>query len=337
MNVIADTLASHGALGEKISSRLGEVEAKLEKIASENTPLLNEATSHLVRAGGKRLRPLLCLLTAELGAEPDNGDVLDVAVAVELTHLASLYHDDVMDDAALRRGVPTAQKLYGNSAAIMAGDLLFAQASLVISGLGEAAVKRYARTFQRLCYGQLQEAMGPEAGKDPRTHYLEVLSDKTGSLIAAAARDGVLAARGSQEIAAAVAQYAEYLGIAFQLADDVLDLQADSDIAGKIPGTDLLENVSTMPTLLLAEQKRAGMLDIAGEEIMRMLAASVEERREQLPRLLDLLSHHAVVEQTRAIAEEYCRKGLAELEILPAGEVKAALTDFAHMMVDRQQ
>lgn len=140
-------------------------------------------------SGGKRIRPVLTLLTAQLG-EGNNHAVITAAQAVEITHLASLYHDDVMDEAEMRRGVPSAQNVWGNSVAILTGDLLFARASKLVAGLGEGAIKLQADTFERLCLGQLHETIGPRPGDDPIEHYLQVLADKTGSLIAAAAQMG---------------------------------------------------------------------------------------------------------------------------------------------------
>ncbi|MCB1272825.1 MAG: polyprenyl synthetase family protein, partial [Leucobacter sp.] len=134
---------------------------------------------YLAEAGGKRIRPMLTLLTSELGEGP-NERVRQAAQAIEITHLASLYHDDVMDDARLRRGVPAAQTVWSNSVAILAGDLLFARASSLVSGMGEEAILLQARTFERLCLGQLHETVGPQPGDDPMQHYLQVLADKTG-------------------------------------------------------------------------------------------------------------------------------------------------------------
>ena len=255
MSDITDFLNKSGELGERLAHRLRAFEEQLSDAVRTNDRAVDKLTAHLSDAGGKRLRPLLCFLTAELGPDPLNTHVMHSALVVELTHLASLYHDDVIDDAPLRRGVSSAQHIYGNQAAIMAGDVLFARASLLVAQLGPEAVKRHARAFQRLCMGELHETIGPAEGADPREHYLRVLADKTGSLVAASARDGVLSAGGSRDIADAVARFGEKVGVAFQIADDVIDLVSDSDLTGKEPGTDLLEGVNTMPILLLREHQ----------------------------------------------------------------------------------
>ncbi|MDY5585100.1 MAG: polyprenyl synthetase family protein, partial [Arcanobacterium sp.] len=249
--------------------------------------------------------------------------------------LASLYHDDVMDEAPLRRGVPTAQKIFGNTAAIMAGDVLFARASSIVSKLGPEAVLLHAKAFERLCVGELHEIAGVPAGVDPVSHYLQVLSDKTGSLIAASAEHGVMAAGGTPEYARAVAAYGEKIGVAFQLADDVIDLVSDPETTGKRAGTDLLENVDTMPTLLLRQAAKDGTIDDLGAEILAALDSGDLTEGPALDRTVAKLRVHDVVEQTRELAQQWTNDSLLELEILPDGQVRDALATFAYAMVHR--
>ena len=241
----------HGpALEAALVQGLDRVESALHEAVSHADPLVDVASRHLVDAGGKRLRPALTLLAAQLGAGTTDA-VVKAAVAVELTHLASLYHDDVMDSAPMRRGTPAAHAVWGNSVAILTGDVLFARASRLVAELGPAAVLIQAETFERLCLGQLHETVGPDAGADPLEHYLGVLADKTASLISTAARYGALFAGAATEHVEIVARYGHKVGIAFQLADDVIDLASDGGQTGKTPGTDLRERVPTMPVLLL--------------------------------------------------------------------------------------
>ncbi len=183
---------------------------------------------------------------------------LDAAVVVELTHLATLYHDDVMDSAPTRRGAPAAHEVWGNSVAILTGDLLFARASAVVAGLGPQAVRIQAETFERLCLGQLHETVGPGEDDDAIEFYLQVLADKTGSLIATSARFGAMFAGCEPTVVQQVTRYGELAGVAFQLADDVIDLRSDAATTGKTPGTDLREGVATMPVLLLRRRVAAG-------------------------------------------------------------------------------
>src|SRR3954454_609553 len=171
-------------LADRLAVRLALVEERLRDAVTNVDPLADDASRHLVNAGGKRLRPLLTLLAAELG-DGSRREVVDAAVVVELTHLATLYHDDVMDSAPFRRGAPTAHEVWGNSVAVLTGDLIFARASILVSELGGRALGIQARTFERLCLGQLHETVGPRPDEDPLEHYLSVIADKTASLVAA--------------------------------------------------------------------------------------------------------------------------------------------------------
>ncbi|MDR0595027.1 MAG: polyprenyl synthetase family protein, partial [Bifidobacteriaceae bacterium] len=253
MASLQSTIALGGpSLAADVEAGLAAVEAKLAAAVSSPDQLVADASAHLLRSGGKRLRPLLVLLAAQLGRGV-NDQVVDAAVVVELTHLASLYHDDVMDDAPLRRGAPSAHQVYGPSLAILTGDLLFAKASQIVAGLGPEMVRLQAETFERLCLGQIHETAGPGASDDPIAFHLQVLADKTGALIAASAHFGALLGGAAPAAAAAVVAYGEAAGVAFQLADDLLDLTAPSAVSGKTPGTDLREGVPTMPVLLVQQ------------------------------------------------------------------------------------
>ena len=317
------------ALGPYLQS----VEARLAGATSHAERTIDEAASHLARAGGKRMRPMLVLLAAHLG-EGINDDVERAAVGVELTHLATLYHDDVMDSAALRRGAPAAHEVWGNTVAILTGDLLFARASREVAALGAEAVRIHAETFERLCLGQLHETLGPEAGEDPVAHYISVLADKTGSLIATSARYGAMFAHAPEAHIALLERYGEKVGVAFQLADDVIDLAADSDVTGKTPGTDLREGVDTMPILLLRKAAAAGTLDADGQRLLADLDADLSGDA-ALGDVVARLRAHPVLADARALARRWADDAVAELAGLPDGPVKEALADFAELLVDR--
>jgi len=312
---------------------MARVEQLLADATSHATAAIAAPASHLAKAGGKRLRPMLTLLGAQLG-EGVNDAVRRAAVAVEVTHLATLYHDDVMDSAQLRRGAPAAQEVWGNTVAILTGDLLFARASQIVASLGPEAVRIHAETFERLCIGQLNETLGAPPGADPVAHYLGVLADKTGSLIATSARYGALFSGAPREAVDIMASYGEKVGVAFQLADDVIDLSSDSATTGKIPGTDLREGVDTMPVLLLRQHAAAGDLDPAGTAILRRLDGGLQTD-EALDGVLAELRMHPVVEEAREMARTWARDAVAELDPLPAGELKVTLRDFAGLLVDR--
>ena len=171
------------------------------------------------------------------------------AAGVELTHVASLCHDDVMDEADVRRGAPSANAKYGNSTAILVGDMLFGTASSIIADLGAEAVKIQAETFVRLCAGQIRDDRPSPSGQDPVDYYLGVLADKTGVLIATAARYGAMFSGCDAQTVEIMREYGERLGMAFQLADDLIDVSSDAEDLGKTPGTDLREGKRTLPVL----------------------------------------------------------------------------------------
>ena len=236
------------ALGAEVFDDLARVEASLMATAHPGDELFTEASRHSIAAGGKRFRALLVLLAAQFG-DPKDPRVIQAAVAIELTHLATLFHDDVMDEAEVRRGQPSVNSRWSNSVAILTGDFLFAQASRILADLGPEAVRIQAETFGRLVDGQLSETVGPRGGRDPLDHYMHVITEKTGSLIATSGQFGALFSGAPAEVATRIALACERLGVAWQLSDDVIDIASDSEQSGKTPGTDLRQGVRTLPVL----------------------------------------------------------------------------------------
>ncbi|WAC67366.1 polyprenyl synthetase family protein [Agrococcus sp. SL85] len=310
---------------DAVDRGLASLEERLERHLRITDPVVDAVTRYLLEAGGKRARPLLLLLAAHLGDGIDD-DVLTAAEVVELTHLASLYHDDVMDEADTRRGVPSAHTVWGNSVAILAGDLLFARAGALTAPLGSEVAALQSRTFERLCLGQLHETLGPRDG-DPVQHYLQVLADKTGSLIAAAGELGVLVSGADAAYREPVREFGERIGVAFQLVDDVIDLSSDPD-TGKDAGTDVRAGVVTLPTLLLAART-----DDASVALRARLAEPADEA--DLAAAVAELAAHPVVAETVAEAERWQRDALAALEALPQGTVRRGLVAFAEHVVAR--
>ncbi|MDQ1545170.1 MAG: hypothetical protein QOH69_74 [Actinomycetota bacterium] len=346
----SNTLSSSLGLGEKlfassderrlanaIDSGLALVETGLLEQMSFTDDLADVTSRYLLDAGGKRVRPVLTLLTAQLGTG-NNASVISAAEAIEITHLASLYHDDVMDEAQMRRGVPSAQSVWGNSVAILTGDLLFARASKIISSLGEKAIQIQAETFERLCLGQLHETIGPRPGDDPIEHYLQVLADKTGSLIATAGRVGVLFSDAPEEYIDPVVQFGERIGVAFQLVDDVIDLAPQEDVTGKTPGTDLRAGVATLPMLYL---RRMAETDPDARALLQRLDRDVtsafdgDETTPEFAAAIAELRDHEVTRMTLAEAHRWAAEAIAALDPLPDGPVKKALTRFAETIVER--
>jgi heptaprenyl diphosphate synthase len=323
---------------DRLKTELEFVEAALLEQLTFASQVADAPARYLAEAGGKRVRPVLTLLTSELGDGP-NDLVRRAAIAVELTHLASLYHDDVMDDAHLRRGVPAAQTVWSNSVAILAGDLLFARASSLVAGMGEDAILLQARTFERLCLGQLHETVGPQTGENPMAHYLQVLADKTGALISTAARMGVLFSGAPKEFADPVTEYGERIGVAFQLIDDVIDLSPKAAQTGKIAGTDLRAGVTTMPLLLLRERANAG--DVEAADLCAAIDAGVARiTAGEDPSLLDpevqALRDHDVTRETEAAARRWADEAVAAIDVLPRSAVKRGLARMAESIVTRE-
>lgn len=319
-----------------VQAGLEQVEDLLGQSVSSARDLIDELTRHLADAGGKRLRPMLTLIAGQLGAphRAQSEEVVQAATAMELTHLASLYHDDVMDSAEQRRGVESAQRIWGNNSAILAGDVLFSRASFLVAGLGQESVLYHARTFERLCMGQLNETFGPAEGDDPVDFYLQVLADKTGSLVAASAYFGAVHSGAGREVAAMTERFGEAVGVAFQLADDVIDIVSPGEITGKTPGTDLREGVDTMPVLLLRKHQAAGDLDDEGQRILELLEDDLSSD-EALAQVVEALAAHPVIDETRALARAWADEAVEHLAALPESEAKDALEAFAFLMVDR--
>ena len=318
---------------EAIETGLVEVEEGLLNEVAFADDMADVTSRYLLEAGGKRIRPVLTLLTAQLG-DGNNAAVITAAQAVEITHLASLYHDDVMDEAEMRRGVPSAQNVWGNSVAILTGDLLFARASKLVAGLGEGAIKLQADTFERLCLGQLHETIGPRGDDDPIDHYLQVLADKTGSLIAAAAQMGVIFSNAPEEYAAPVVAFGEKIGVAFQLIDDVIDLAEPEAETGKAQGTDLRSGVATLPLLFL---RRAAVTDADAAALLARIerTVEVEGHDDEVAAAIAELRAHSVTAETLDEARRWADEAVAALAPLPEGPVKLALTKFAEAVVER--
>ena len=312
---------------DSVRDRLEVIEAALLRSAEARTPMVTEAAQQIIRAGGKRFRPLLVLLGAGLGPVPADEDVVKAAVVVELTHVASLYHDDVMDDAELRRGEPSANVRWGNTVAIMIGDFLFARASDIVSELGTDFVQVQARTFARLVQGQIAETVGPQPGDDPLEHYLQVVADKTGALIATSALFGAKIAGAELTLQHTVAQFGEEIGVVFQLSDDIIDITSDE--TGKTPGTDLREGVPTLPTLLARQSTEPG-----DRRLIELLDSDLKDD-EALAEVLALLRVHPCIDQARLEVRRRADAARALLATLPDGSARAALEQICDSVTTR--
>ena len=317
------------ALADRLRVRMLAVEEALAGHVRSRAGFVTEAASHLMEAGGKRFRPLLVLLAAETGDRPDADEVIRAACVVELTHLASLYHDDVMDEAELRRGAASANARWDNHVAILTGDFLFSKSSELTADLGADAVRIQAATFTKLVEGQILETVQPAPGEDPLEHYLEVVAGKTGSLIATSARYGAMFGGASREVEEALTAYGEIVGSAFQLSDDILDIASESVESGKTPGTDLREGVPTLPVLMARASQ-----DPADARLHELLDGDLSDDARHAE-ALELLRRHPALAEARAYVVDRAEEAKALLVALPQGSVRSALEAFADLVAVR--
>lgn len=313
---VLDQLEAHGLA---VTGVLDAVEDKLAAQVTSSHAFVDRAARYLIAAGGKRFRPLLVALTGHLGPDGPTPDdpapprLVDAAVIVELVHLATLYHDDVIDEAPARRGSPSANSRWDNTVAILTGDYLFARASDLSADLGVEVTRIMARTLAALCEGQIAEVQGSLGALPPdvpqleptREHYLGVISGKTASLIATSCRYGALLSGVDPDGVEAAARFGWNVGMAFQLSDDILDIGSDHEDSGKTPGTDLREGVRTLPVLLALETDPDG-------ELAGLLDGEVADA--DVARALTLLRDSGVLDQARTVAESYVDAAVAELD-----------------------
>ncbi|CAB4675359.1 unannotated protein [freshwater metagenome] len=316
------------ALEAVLVEQMAAVESLLRSHTRSEYQFVDETAHHLVAAGGKRLRPLLVLLTSQFG-NPKASGVIPAAVACEITHLATLYHDDVMDEAPLRRGVESANIRWGNTIAILTGDFLFAKSSDLLADLGPAAVRLQARTFERLVIGQIMETQGPNPDQDPLEHYLKVVADKTGSLIAASARYGAMVSGAPADIMETVTVFGDKIGVAFQLADDVIDIASESNQSGKTPGTDLREGVPTLVTLNVMKST-----DSTDRELQQLLSAPIEDE-DVVAQVLQQLRTHVALDQSREQLHQIAKEARTALGPLPVCDATGALMSLCDAVIDR--
>ncbi len=316
-------------LASDVLDGLGLVEEGLREAAGTQHPVLGESATHLMVAGGKRIRPTLVLLAAQFG-DPQDPRVVPAAVALELTHLATLYHDDVMDEARVRRGSPSANSRWDNSVAILTGDFLFARASLILSELGPQAIRIQAETFARLVTGQIAETVGCQPGDDPLDHYIGVVTEKTASLFATSGQFGALFSGAPDSVIERITPACAALGVAFQLSDDILDVASESAQSGKTPGTDLREGVRTLP--MLYALRAAGPGDGRLVELLSLpdLADPVLHAE-----ALALLRAHPAMKMARADARQWADQARAEILGLPDVPARAGFETLCEFFTER--
>jgi len=320
---MGDTRDPTAVVDLDVTDDLERVERLLHESVASGEPLVHEAAAHLLDAGGKRFRPMLVLLSAHLG-DPRDPRLVACAAAIELTHLATLYHDDVMDEASVRRGGPSANARFDNSIAILTGDYLFARSSGIAADLGTYVSRVLADTIADLCEGQIMESEHARSQRQTLERYLAVVERKTAALLATSCHLGAWLAGAATEHVAAVTQFGRALGIAFQLSDDVIDVAGSEAETGKVPGTDLREGVWTLPVFFTLEGKADG-----AEALKSALDAFDVEAA------LDLLRTNGSVPLALKTVGEWADRAGAALGPIPAGEARTALERLASFLIDR--
>ncbi|MFC3849201.1 polyprenyl synthetase family protein [Corynebacterium hansenii] len=329
--------------GERVASvDLGD--AELERVVTEGMraseelllgelnrgeDFLVEHVRHLADAGGKRFRPMFAMLSAQFGPRPRADEVITAATVIELTHLATLYHDDVMDEADMRRGVESANSRWSNSLAILSGDYLFATASSLLARLGADTVAHFAKTFGELVTGQMRESIGCPDGADEVEHYLQVIREKTGVLIGSAGYLGALHAGADDKTVAALARYGGLVGLVFQIVDDIIDIASDSAQSGKTPGTDLREGVFTLPVLYALREEGP-----VGDRLREILVGPITDD-DLLAEALDLLERSTGPQRALALVRDLMDEADGVIADLPDIPAKAALRRVAEYTVER--
>ncbi|WP_165609050.1 nonaprenyl/(2E,6E)-farnesyl/geranylgeranyl diphosphat synthase [Mycolicibacterium fortuitum] len=327
--VVAGVDFGDAAFAADVRDSVARIEQLMSDELGKADELMAEAVQHLFQAGGKRFRPLFTVLAASLGPRPDDPEVAIAGAVIELVHLATLYHDDVMDEAQMRRGAPSANARWGNNIAILAGDYLFATASRLVSRLGPDAVRVIADTFAQLVTGQMRETRGAAEHVDSVDHYLKVVYEKTACLIAASGRFGATFSGADDDQVERLHRLGGIVGTAFQISDDIIDIDSDPDESGKVPGTDLREGVHTLPVLYALRETGPD------SDRLRELLAKPVERDEDVAEALALLRRSAGMAQAKKTVAEYAAQAREELASLPAGPGRDALATLVDYTVNR--
>ena len=310
----------------RLEEDLAALEVALRDSVRTSDAFLTDVAGHLIGAGGKRLRPALTLGSALAAGFDATPDVLQGGVSVELVHLGSLYHDDVMDEATSRRGVESVNARWGNLIAILAGDFLLARASEIAASLGTEVAGLLATTIGRLCEGQVGELKTAFDVSRTEESYLTSIAGKTASLMSAACRIGALTAGMERNLVEALTRYGHAFGMVFQIRDDILDLVGTQEMLGKPPGQDLVEGVYSLPVIY------ALAVPEAGPELRGLLGRPVNGPERDKAR--------AIVRSTGAIAvalgeaRRHADRAAEAMEALPPGPVSKAMAELGHRLLD---
>jgi heptaprenyl diphosphate synthase len=327
--VVAGVDFGDAAFAASVRDGVARIEQLMETELRGADDLMTEAVLHLFEAGGKRFRPLFTVLSAQLGPQPDADEVTIAGAVIELVHLATLYHDDVMDEAQVRRGAPSANVRWGNNIAILAGDYLFATASRLVSRLGPNAVRIIAETFAQLVTGQMRETRGAANGVDSIEHYLKVVHEKTACLIGAAGQFGAMFSGADHDQVQRLSRLGGIVGTAFQISDDIIDVDSDPDESGKLPGTDLREGVHTLPVLYALRERGP-----EADRLRELLVGPVDDDAVLVEALALLRASPGMAKAKDSVAR-YAAQAREELAALPDVAGRQALATLVDYTINR--
>jgi len=305
------------------------VERAIDQIREVDLPPLALMLENVLAGGGKRVRPALALLAGTFGVY-DLERLVFLAASIELLHTATLVHDDVIDNAATRRGRPTANFLYNNAVSVMIGDFLFAHAADLAARVGSVrVVQLFSRTLMRIVTGELDQDTGAFDASKRISDYLARIGGKTASLFGTACEGGAIAAGAPEEYVERLRDYGFNLGMTFQIVDDILDFSGDEAVMGKPAGSDLMQGTLTLPSLLLME-------DAPGDNVVTRLFAARRNKAQRLQDALDAVRSSDVLTRSQAFADEYTRRALAAIAPLPDTPAKRTLIELPAALLTRE-
>jgi heptaprenyl diphosphate synthase len=325
--VIPGLEAPDETLEAEIRVRLDRVEDTLNKAVRAESDLLSASAKYLLAAGGKRFRPMLVLVAGYFG-DPTDPRLIQGAAAIELTHVATLYHDDVMDEAQSRHGVPAVNVRWDNNIAILSGDFLFARASEMSSDLGPHICRLLSQTIATLCDGQIRDVSSAHKVDKTEQDHLDIIRRKTGVLMATSCRLGGLLSDASDERIEVLDAFGGSIGMAFQLSDDIMDITSSQLELGKEPGTDIREGVYTVPVL------HALRHSADRDELRRILTTGVPDG-ELLDRALEIVRTAGSIEHARAQVSDEVARAVGLAHRLPDGPARHALVQLARFLAVR--
>ena len=311
-----------------IKDDLKLVEARLAEIAANDIPLLSQMLEYALLNGGKRVRPALTLLSSKF-YNYDLELLVPMAVAVELLHIGTLVHDDIIDNSAMRHGKPAFYKTWGSSSALLLGDYLFSRAgSLATTTENIRVIRRFTETLMIISGGELREGSTKFSPESARENYYKWITDKTACLFVMAAECGSVLSGCPEEQVGALKEYALNFGLAFQIIDDILDFVGDEAALGKPIGSDLSEGAITLPIILYAEK-------YPDDKIIRGIIS--ERKKELVPQAVEIIKSSEVIDECRAIARQFYEKASKSLDKLPDCDAKRSLKGLVTFVIERNK